>query len=799
MTSEQEEIFNYFVDNYSSYLENEDIIFQFAKRYEENNSDTKISFNDYLLQNIAKYIFGPLIKENEQLHIDMANLAYNGFVESAKKIGLLRSFLNIDYLYKYVRKDNEVFDLFICEIMSSSQFNDFFEIKLQEITSSDGSIEYSKLDSHTLSLCVKEYVIVNGKDERNAGNDTETLIVPDSILGDNLKTYIFLARKAKRYKPEELVELAKKYTLTRDEEYKNAIIESNLMLVIKIAMKYSNSKMSVLDLIQEGNCGLIKALDKYDYTKGFMFSSYATWWIKQAITRALEEKSRTIKIPAYVYQLVKKYKYQYQIYIQKNGKEPTDEDMMIMLNIDDNDLEKVKMALDTEYVDSLENSVSPDDEDSEQLNFIESDGLKNLCDYLDMSFYNNEIYSLLPKLKCYLTKANYKTFLVVLSTWNGNKFSYTKAAKKLGVTRVCVRVSFLNTLKEINENIDYIKKISISDVLEKRKVAPYINFVAKRDSIKKEVNKILNDNDIDMELLAVLKKSSRFKNPKFDLIFNCNHCNKNIKTSADDFISNPNFHLCNETLEERPYENGEDNEQLNTDENNIEHFIKYYQLLVDVLTQNSYEVISFNETNSTIKCKCRKCLNIINEPLSYFENHSSCERCITTKNGSDAKNIQTKTTDKDHKLPSKNKVVNVHGCPKCGFVWNMAPNIYKKIPGCPNCMRENLKEVLNSNLYKSKTTIQQQLNCLMTSDLYNMLSKSLDMRRVFGLFLIYNIGVYPKSNIEIMNILRVSETGLTSFIEYSNKYYGPFFNIMLDETYTYNNDEDNARSRKKGE
>ena len=154
------------------------------------------------------------------------------------------------------------------------------------------------------------------------------MILPD----DSVKSFLKDIGKIPLLSAEEEIKLAERMK-NGDEAAKNRLIEANLRLVVSIAKKYSRRGMQLLDLIQEGNMGLIKAVDKFDYTKGFKFSTYATWWVRQAITRAIADQARTIRIPVHMVETIMRVKKAQSQLLHENGCEPNEEEIAEFLKM----------------------------------------------------------------------------------------------------------------------------------------------------------------------------------------------------------------------------------------------------------------------------------------------------------------------------------------------------------------------------------------------------------------------------------------------------------------------------------
>ena len=189
------------------------------------------------------------------------------------------------------------------------------------------------------------------------------------LSSDSIQMYLKEIGKVPLLTTAEEIELAKRKEVG-DKEAENKLIEANLRLVVSIAKKFTGAKgLSLLDLIQEGNIGLFRAVEKFEYRKGYKFSTYATWWIRQAITRALADQSRTIRIPVHMVETINKYQQIQRQLIQDLGREPLPEEVSAEM---EEDIDKVRHIIKiSQDTISLETSVGEDDEDSTLEDFIE--------------------------------------------------------------------------------------------------------------------------------------------------------------------------------------------------------------------------------------------------------------------------------------------------------------------------------------------------------------------------------------------------------------------------------------------
>ena len=260
-------------------------------------------------------------------------------------------------------------------------------------------------------------------------------------IDDPVRMYLREIGKIPLLTYDEELDLAKRI-LTGDEEAKQKLAESNLRLVVSIAKKYVGRGMLFLDLIQEGNMGLIKAVEKFDYTKGYKFSTYATWWIRQAITRAIADQARTIRIPVHMVETINKLIRTSRHLLQKNGREPTPEEIAEEMEIP---VEKVmeiqKIAQDPV---SLETPIGEED-DSHLGDFIQDDDSPAPQDSAAYTMLKEQLNDVMGTL----TSREAKVLRLRFGLEDGKARTLEEVGKEFNVTRERIRQIEAKALRKL--------------------------------------------------------------------------------------------------------------------------------------------------------------------------------------------------------------------------------------------------------------------------------------------------------------------------------------------------------------
>ncbi|MCR5353999.1 MAG: RNA polymerase sigma factor RpoD [Lachnospiraceae bacterium] len=272
--------------------------------------------------------------------------------------------------------------------------------------------------------------------------DKIDLSAPDGISTDDpVRMYLKEIGKVPLLTAEEEIELAKRMELG-DQEAKKRIAEANLRLVVSIAKRYVGRGMLFLDLIQEGNLGLIKAVEKFDYRKGYKFSTYATWWIRQAITRAIADQARTIRIPVHMVETINKLIRVSRQLLQELGREPTPEEIAEEMDIP---VERVReiLKISQEPV-SLETPIG-EEEDSHLGDFIQDDNVPVPVDAATYTLLREQIGEVLDTL----TEREKKVLILRFGIEDGRSRTLEEVGKEFNVTRERIRQIEAKALRKL--------------------------------------------------------------------------------------------------------------------------------------------------------------------------------------------------------------------------------------------------------------------------------------------------------------------------------------------------------------
>ena len=277
-------------------------------------------------------------------------------------------------------------------------------------------------------------------------NDVEVekidLSVPDGVsIEDPVRMYLKEIGKVPLLTAEEEIELAKRMELG-DQEAKKRLAEANLRLVVSIAKRYVGRGMLFLDLIQEGNLGLIKAVEKFDYRKGYKFSTYATWWIRQAITRAIADQARTIRIPVHMVETINKLIRVSRQLLQELGREPTPEEIAEEMDMPVDRVREI-LKISQEPV-SLETPIG-EEEDSHLGDFIQDDNVPVPADAAAFTLLKEQLVEVLSTL----TDREQKVLRLRFGLDDGRARTLEEVGKEFNVTRERIRQIEAKALRKL--------------------------------------------------------------------------------------------------------------------------------------------------------------------------------------------------------------------------------------------------------------------------------------------------------------------------------------------------------------
>ena len=334
-------------------------------------------------------------------------LTYNDLLDSLQNVDINSE--QIDELYEYLANQG-------IEVVPEIP-----ELELDSLNNLDDDVDFKPSDIDEVDL---------------------DLTIPEGIaIDDPVRMYLKEIGRVPLLTPEEEIELAKRKE-EGDEEAKRKLAEANLRLVVSIAKRYVGRGMLFLDLIQEGNLGLLKAVEKFDYRKGYKFSTYATWWIRQAITRAIADQARTIRIPVHMVETINKLIRVSRNLLQELGREPTPEEIAKEMGISEDKVREI-MKIAQEPV-SLETPIG-EEEDSHLGDFVEDPDAKAPVEEASYTLLREQLDEVLKTL----TEREQKVLRLRFGLDDGRARTLEEVGQIFGVTRERIRQIEAKALRKL--------------------------------------------------------------------------------------------------------------------------------------------------------------------------------------------------------------------------------------------------------------------------------------------------------------------------------------------------------------
>lgn len=324
-------------------------------------------------------------------------------------------------------------------VLEFQEINDFFADFELDSVMIERIYEFLELNNVDVLRMTEEEDILLEDDE-----DLEEIdfSIPEGIsIDDPVRMYLKEIGKVPLLSADEEIELARRMKVG-DTDAKKRLAEANLRLVVSIAKRYVGRGMMFLDLIQEGNLGLIKAVEKFDYTKGFKFSTYATWWIRQAITRAIADQARTIRIPVHMVETINKLIRVQRQLLQELGREPTPEEISEEMNVPVDRVREIQ-KISQEPV-SLETPIG-EEEDSHLGDFIQDDNVPVPADAAAFTLLKEQLLDVLGTL----TDREQKVLRLRFGLDDGRARTLEEVGKEFNVTRERIRQIEAKALRKL--------------------------------------------------------------------------------------------------------------------------------------------------------------------------------------------------------------------------------------------------------------------------------------------------------------------------------------------------------------
>ena len=365
----------------------------------------------------------------------------NSIVDTAKLVGNEITYAEINAIIADMKLDKDtvedLYDLVESKNVNIIETREPTEVELEDDVDDDEILEMEEDDEFDNEQDEKKSgVIIKSSGEIEVSDSAKNIPTDDPV-----RMYFKEIGKVPLLTAEEERELAIRIE-QGDEEAKKKLCESNLRLVVSIARRYLNRGLSFLDLIQEGNLGLIKAVEKFDYTKGYKFSTYATWWIRQAITRSIADQARTIRIPVHMVETINKLIRVSRQLLQEYGREPTSEEIAREMGISVEKVREIKKI--SQDPVSLETPIG-EEEDSHLGDFIPDEDIPSPVDAAAYSMLQKQLREVLDTL----SEREKKVLILRFGLDDGRPRTLEEVGREFNVTRERIRQIEAKALRKL--------------------------------------------------------------------------------------------------------------------------------------------------------------------------------------------------------------------------------------------------------------------------------------------------------------------------------------------------------------
>jgi len=347
-------------------------------------------------------------------------------------------------LFAKAKKDGHIDQKEIFKVFPETPDNaEALDALYTELADSNIEITTTGIDPATFSSAWE----AEEPEEEEVVTPTATVYLDDDVADDSVRLYLREIGKIPLLSAEEELALAQR-VVAGDKKAKDEMAEANMRLVVSIAKRYVGRGLDLLDLIQEGNTGLLRAVEKFDPDKGFKFSTYATWWIRQAITRAIADQARTIRIPVHMVETINKLLRTQRRLTQELNREPTNEEIAKEMEIDVDKVEHIMKI--KQDISSLDASIRDDEEDSVLADFIEDEDTVSPEESATGQLLKEQVKDMLGAL----TEREQKILKLRFGLEDGKSHTLEEVGQEFSVTRERIRQIEAKALAKLRKHRD---------------------------------------------------------------------------------------------------------------------------------------------------------------------------------------------------------------------------------------------------------------------------------------------------------------------------------------------------------